>query len=129
MSEVITKGTVRAIKDGFVFIEFKTGEACGGCALKNTCTKTKELKIADDKKYVIGQEVEISGTGNGVLFSSFLAYIIPLLLVLSVLFTVLTITDNETLSAILSLLSIPVYYAGLFAFRHIWHKKLQIKVR
>ncbi|WP_443091019.1 SoxR reducing system RseC family protein [Basfia succiniciproducens] len=97
-------------RDGIAKVKCQSKTACGSCAAKNACGSaalselTGEpgehiLIISTITPLKIGQQVEIGLQEQSLLFSAFLAYVIPLMTLLIGTFVAAAIFSNELISA------------------------------
>ena len=116
------EGTILEIKDGRITVEIINVSACARCHTKGTCTvsdkKKKLIDVIDyNNKYCIGEKVKLIYQESLGWFALMLAYVIPLLLVLLVLFITTTIINNELISGFLSVAILVPYYIILSFFK------------
>ena len=133
MKQIRHEGIITAIADEKITVEISAKDACRTCCLKGACGQTAEIKrfsleSTDNSAYKVGQKVEIVITPQQLMTAALWGYILPLILILTVLFAVYETTDDETQAAICALTALPIYYAALFCFRHRLKKMLQIRI-
>lgn len=133
MNEIVHKGVITAVAKNKVTLRLSSA-ACDGCALHSACGSAAhsqngfDIETPDADKFSPGQSVEVVLMQAQAAGAAFWGYIAPLILVLAVLFTV-SAFGSETLAAVLSLGSLPVYYFLLWLCRGRLKKALQIKIR
>ena len=117
-SEIIThEGVVKSVEDECVHIAILQSSACSGCAAKAMCSsaeaKEKEVvvKTSAAASYKVGQMVCIEGRLTDGRTAALIAYGLPLLLLLPVLYTAVTLTGSETAGALCALITVAAYYA------------------
>ena len=130
------QGIIEKVTDDTLEIRIKcmsSCECCSGrenCGIKSQISKILKIKAdVDNKKYREGQEVELSVSLKTGIVSLFFAYILPLILVVSVLCISLYFTNSETASAIYSLSILFPYYFLLFYLNSWLKKRLEIKIK
>lgn len=130
MSPITHEATIIDINNNIVTLEIIKTEACNGCAIKNVCQqkKTLQAKIDNRQNYRKGQTVNVYIAEKQAVTAIFFAYVLPLILVLSALFSVLYFAKNEVLAAIIALIIFPLYYLGLYYFGKKLQKVLTVKI-
>ena len=135
MSEIRHSGRIKKINEHQLEVEIQTGSACHGCAVRASCSlpdnAVRIIPVAPlpGKNYRLGEQVTVvMGESQGWL-AVFMAFILPLLLVLAVLFSSLALWHNETLSALLSLLILLPYYLILYRFRNRLQKRFHFRLK
>ncbi len=122
MKETIRhEGVVEQVKSTTCLVRIMQQTACGGCAVKHLCksseSKEKVVEACMDGVPVhVGQMVMVEGSLRQGLRAVWIAYAIPLLLMVGVLFLGCTLW-GEDVGALLALLLLGLYYAGLYLFR------------
>ncbi len=134
MTEIIHNGVVNSISANNITVTITRNEACNNCALKDSCAKLSAEQLITvesscPQNYKIGQPVELVIAEQQASVAAFLGYILPLIITLTILFGVLSISSNETLAAVLSLVSIPLYYGLLCLWKSRLRKILKINLR
>lgn len=116
------KGIISGIEEDSVFVRILQQEACSECHAKSACgiadAKEKIIEIPDNSgKYKIGETVVITGDSSIGLKAVLYAFVIPLILVITVLALTLHFSDSEMLSALFAVIFPAVYYSVLYFFR------------
>ncbi|NOU59420.1 SoxR reducing system RseC family protein [Marinifilum caeruleilacunae] len=116
------EGTILEIEDGKITVGIVNVSACAGCHAKGACTmsdmKEKSIDVIDySNKYSVGEKVKLTYQESLGWFALILAYVLPFVLVLLVLFIATTITNDELISGLLSLAVLPPYYIILSFFK------------
>ena len=123
------EGIVTKITDDELEIKILAQSACAACHAKSACgmgeqaEKILTVPRPKDKTFTLNQNVNVTmaiGQGNK---AAVLAYLIPIMLLLAVLFTCLGLGVNEGLSALISIVSIVPYYIILYLRRDKLKKK------
>ena len=117
------EGVVTKITDDELEIKILAQSACAACHAKSACgmgeqaEKILTVPRPKGKDFAIGQKVNVRmaiGQGNK---AAVLAYLIPILLLLAVLFACLGLGVNEGLSALISIVALVPYYIVLYLKR------------
>lgn len=111
------------ITDDELEIKILAQSACAACHAKSACgmgeqaEKTLTVPKPKDKEFVLNQKVNVRmaiGQGNK---AAVLAYLLPIILLLAVLFVCIGLGLGEGLSAIISFISLVPYYIVLYLRR------------
>ena len=128
------RGIIKSINTQQIVVTVLSQSACVSCHAKGACStadlKEKEIEITKwQGDYFPGEQVEIITNKSQGFRALFLAYLIPLILMVSALVVLLNSTNNEVVSAMGSLLVLALYYFILFLFRHYLKKTLKFSIR
>ena len=128
------EGIITAINDDEVQIKILSKSACASCNIKGSCNmsemKEKIISIPrpKDKELAIGQDVKISmGLGqanSAVIF----AYVIPVIILVSMIFILNALKIDEGLNALISVGSLAPYYLILYLFRNRIKQKFEYEI-
>ena len=124
MSNIVShEGIVTNIKGDDVEIKILSKSACASCNIKTACNMSemqeKIITIATpkNKELSVGQEVKVSialGQANkAVIF----AYVIPSIILISMIFILNGFKIDEGINALISIGSLIPYYLILFLFK------------
>jgi sigma-E factor negative regulatory protein RseC len=128
------EGVVTKITDDDLEIKILAQSACAACHAKSACgmgeqaEKILTVPRPKDKEFSINQKVNVKmaiGQGNK---AAVLAYLIPILLLLAVLFACLGLGLNEGLSALLGIVALIPYYIVLYLKRDKLKQKFEYNV-
>ena len=117
------EGVVTHITDDELEIKILAQSACAACHAKSACgmgeqaEKILTVPRPQGKDFTINQKVNVKmaiGQGNK---AAVLAYLIPIMLLLAVLFTCLGLGINEGLAALISIVALVPYYIVLYLKR------------
>ncbi len=123
------EGIVTKITDDELEIKILAQSACAACHAKSACgmgeqaEKTLTVPRPKDKDFSLLQKVNVKmaiGQGNK---AAVLAYLVPILLLLAVLFVCLGLGLNDGLSALLGIVALIPYYIILYLRRDKLKKK------
>ena len=125
MTDIIKhQGTVESITGTFVQVRIVQTSACSSCSAKSFCgsSESKEKLIdiydADTSNLYVGQEVVIYGATSMGMRAVGLAFGVPFLILVVVLFLVYKLTEgDEAVSASAALMALVPYYAVLYMLR------------
>ena len=117
------EGVVTEIDNNNIRIKILSKSACASCNIKTACNMSemqeKIITIAapKDKELTVGQEVRVSialGQANkAVIF----AYVIPSIILISMIFILNGFKIDEGINALISIGSLIPYYLILFLFK------------
>jgi sigma-E factor negative regulatory protein RseC len=128
------EGVVTKITDDELEIKILAQSACAACHAKSACgmgeqaEKILTVLRPKDKEFTLMQKVNVKmaiGQGNK---AAILAYLIPIILLLAVLFVCLGLGVSEGLSALISIVALIPYYIGLYLQRDKLKKKFDYTI-
>lgn len=109
-------GYIEEVNSNQVKVRITSESACASCHAKGACTaadlkeKTIDAYSSKPEGLLAGQKVTIQGRKSLGLKASLLAYIYPFLLVFVVLFVTHSLTNNEGIAGVASLVALIPYY-------------------
>lgn len=128
------EGIITAIDDDKVEVKILSKSACASCNIKGACNmsemKEKVILIPRprDKDLSIGQEVMVSmGLGQANKAVVF-AYVIPTIILFSMIFILNHFKIEEGINALISIGSLVPYYLILFLFRDKIKRKFEYEI-
>ena len=113
---ICREGIVRAIDGDDIHVEIIVSSACSGCHAKSICIPSdhrQEVVIVKNTRhedFQVGETVELlleTSAGNKAVV---LAYVLPLVVLLVLLFGCYALTHKELLSVGISVLGVVLYY-------------------
>ena len=118
MSEKVThKGKIiKKISDTKYLIEVSPISTCSSCSMSNSCCSGgneisgKLFTVESSKNLLEGETVEVFLLKKSLSKSIFIAYFLPVVLVISVALSVDKIFSKDIITAISSILTIAVYF-------------------
>lgn len=115
-------GVIEKINDNTVFVRIVQQSACAGCHARSMCsasdTKEKIIEVTDYSKSFQPQEsVMLTGQSSLGLQAVFLAFVIPLILVVSAIALGASLAWAETTAATIALALLVPYYCFLYLMR------------
>ena len=128
-------GIVAAVRPGELIVKIQQLSACTGCHAKDFCTtancKDRLLSIPTHQAehYEVGQAVIVEGRNSIGRRAILLAFVLPLLLLLSALGIGQELLHwSETASILLALLALCLYYLTLYTCARSLRRSLALEV-
>ena len=129
------QGTVENIEGRHVQVRIVQTSACASCSAKSFCSssdsKEKLIDIyeTDTSSLRIGQEVVICGTTSMGMRAVGLAFVVPFVILIAVLFLLYKLTGgNETVSALGALLMLLPYYLILYFMKKSLRRRFSFRI-
>ena len=128
------EGIVTKITDDELEIKILAQSACAACHAKSACgmgeqaEKVLTVPRPKGRDFALNQKVNVRmaiGQGNK---AAVLAYLIPIVLLLAVLFVCLGLGMNEGLAALVSIIALVPYYIVLYLRRDKLKKKFDYTI-
>ena len=123
MSESIShNGIIEKIDGNAVFVRIIQQSACSGCHAQSMCSasekKEKIIEVNDNSgKYHVNEEVTLCGQSSLGLQAVFLAFVLPLIVVVAAIVAGSCLQWDETTSGLTGLLLLVPYYSILYFLR------------
>jgi len=121
MADIIKhRGIVEKVEGSHVVVRIVQTSACSSCSAKGLCnaseSKEKQIDVYEvNASYHIGEEVVLCGTTSMGMRAVFLAFGIPMLLLLVALFVTMRVTDGDALvSSLVALFAVVPYYLVIY---------------
>jgi sigma-E factor negative regulatory protein RseC len=115
------KGIVIKKQEDKVIVKIEQKSTCSSCHARGACTsldkkdKEIEIKTKDTQNYNIGDEVVITISTKLGMKAVFIAFVLPLILLVIALFLSIKLFSlTQSLSALVSLLVVAAYYVLLY---------------
>lgn len=126
-------GIVQSVDGELVYVRILQESACGGCAARQMCNsaeaKEKEVVVRCSAPFAPGQHVVIEGRLSDGRMAAFVAYGMPLLLLLPVLMMG-TWLLGEVAGALCSLGVVSLYYLCIYLFfRHSLQSRFEFQLK
>lgn len=120
---ILHNGIIERIEYPFVFVRIVQQSACSGCHAKSLCTasesKVKTIQVEDHSgNYRVNEEVNLCGELKTGLKAVWIAFIIPLLLMVLFLLIGNVFTTNEIIGGLIGLLILLPYYGFIYSIRN-----------
>jgi sigma-E factor negative regulatory protein RseC len=126
------KGVVKEVTDDVIKVEITAQSACVSCKAQAICgvdTKDKLIEVRNwSDSYSIGENVMVLLRESLGLVALLYAYLIPFILLVSVLVISLQLNVSEGLSAILGISVLIPYYLILYFNRNRLQKKFSFEI-
>jgi sigma-E factor negative regulatory protein RseC len=113
---ICREGIVRAVESDEITVEVIVSSACSGCHAKSICIPSDRrqerivVQNTRNEQYEVGETVELlleTSAGNKAVA---LAYVLPLIVLLVLLFGCYALTHKELLSVGVGVLGVVIYY-------------------
>lgn len=116
------KGVIEAISDGMVKVNITSFSACANCHAKKACnfidSQTKFIDVpSGNSQYSIGDTVRVFMKRSLGLRATLIAYIIPLIIIISSLFVLTAFELNELFVGLFTLLVLVPYFFLVYHYR------------
>ncbi len=116
------KGVVEALSEGMVKVKITSFSACANCQAKKGCnfidSKTKHIFVpAGESQYSIGETVRIFMKRSLGLRATLIAYIVPLVILITTLLVLSTLKLNELFVGSITLLILIPYFLLVYHYR------------
>ena len=135
MNKISHEGIVQAVDDHGVKVRIVQSSACASCKVASHCSavESKE-KVVDVRctnameKYQTGDRVTISMSTKNGRDAVVMGFILPFLILVSILVLCLFITGDEGIAAVVSIGSLLPYYLLLWVFRDKMSKRFSFHI-
>ena len=127
-------GVVDSIEEDCVKVRIVQSSACSSCQAARLCNAAeKKEKIVDvynvrSSDYNVGDTVMVVASSQVGMNAVLLAFGIPFILLITVVFLVSRITDEEPLMAVAGICSLIPYYIILYLNRHRMQEKFSFTI-
>jgi len=127
------KGRIDSIHGNKINVSFLAMSGCASCHAKGICSaadmQEKSVEVTDyTNQYNIGEEVNITLKQSLGFRALFLGYVLPFLLVLSMLIGLTSLKFNEAIAGLGALSVLLPYYLILFLLRNKIRKKFTFTI-
>lgn len=127
------KGRIDSIDDNKINVSFIALSGCASCHAKGVCTvadmQEKSVEVIDyTNQYQVGEEVNVTLRQALGFRALFLGYVLPFILVLTLLIVLSATTHNEAIAGIGALAVLLPYYSLLFILRDKIRKKFTFTI-
>lgn len=128
-------GEVVSVENNRIKVRIQSASACSTCHAKGACSaadfqdKYIETKVENGTNYLLGEKVRVECGNKQGFYALFWAYVLPMLLVVTLLFVGFALWDDELKAGILSLGILPIYYFGIYLKRKFFDQKLQMNIK
>ena len=128
-------GIITNLSHDEVEVRILSKSACASCNIKGACNMSEmkekiiSVPVPKDKNLSIGQEVKVSinlGQANkAVIF----AYVIPVIILISMIFIHNALKIDEGINALISIGALAPYYLILYLFRNKIKRKFEYEIQ
>lgn len=136
MSSIEHEGVIVEIKgNSKAVVSIVSKSACASCHAKGVCSaadqkeKKIEVTLSSDDNYSVGERVILSLESGIGLKAVLVLYVIPLIILLTLLLTLLNRKVSEPMSALISVGSVALYYVLVKIFNISLERNLYFKIR
>ena len=136
MSSIEHEGVIVEIKgNSKAVVSIVSKSACASCHAKGVCSaadqkeKKIEVTLSSDDNYSVGERVILSLESGIGLKAVLVLYVIPLIILLTLLLTLLGRKVSEPMSALISVGSVALYYVLVKIFNISLERNLYFKIR
>ena len=123
-NKISHSGIVESVEPDCLHVRILQTSACASCKAANHCNAAENKEktvdvygIADTSVYRIGQEVNVTASMRVGMNAVLLAFVIPFVILLAVLFIGSRFIADEAVVALLSIACLIPYYIGLYLMR------------
>ena len=121
MGEISHSGRIVAIDPSCITVEFVTEDACASCHAAALCGmsegKIKTLQVPAKLGFEVGEEVEILLKRTMGLKAVWLAYVLPLVLMVAVLLILTGVGLAELMAGLCGIAAVGLWYLVLWLLR------------
>ena len=121
MGEISHSGKITAIDPQMITVEFTTEDACASCKASALCGisegKVKTLQVPAKLGFEIGEEVDIVLKRTMGLKAVWLAYVLPLILMVAVLLALTALGLSELTAGLCAIAAVGLWYLVLWLMR------------
>lgn len=127
-------GVVKSVDDDSIIVGIVKNSGCASCQAKESCniseTEEKEIEINQfEKNYSIGEQVKVYFSESLGFRALFLGYVLPFLIVLSILIVLTIVKINEGIAGLFALGSLLPYYLILFITKDKQNKTFSFSIK
>ena len=130
------QGVIQQINGNHIIVKILQESACSGCHAKGSCmaagSKEKEIDVfhANPDRFSVNEEVVIEGKESIGYKAILWAFVIPLMIVVTVLIFTTSVWElGELTSAMSAIIALTPYYIGLYLLRNQIAKSLKFNIR
>jgi len=126
-------GIVQTIYDDHVDVKIVSHPACAGCAATNICDVSgkneKIIRTVKPDKIAVGEEVTVLMSQSQGFRALFLGYLLPFLLVLTILITLSSFKVPELISGLFAIVALGPYYLVVYLSKEKIGKKFSFSIK
>ncbi len=124
-NEILHKGIITSIEKDKLTVLISQSSACAACKAAGHCSASESKEkvidiyhVEDVGMYRVGETVNVIASQRIATNAVLLAFGIPFLIMITVIFITSRLTSDEAYMALSGLLSLIPYYILLYFFRH-----------
>lgn len=126
-------GIVRNVTEQMIEVIIQSQSACAGCHAKGACGMAdvkQKIITAERPSFPVspGDRVMVYASLNNAVYSVILAYIIPVLIIITLIYLLLRAGTGETVAAIGALGGIVIYFILLYFNRQRIGRKIKFTI-
>lgn len=131
---VTQEGVIIEVTATSALVEIESRGACASCQLNGSCVgsesecKIVEVALTPYQHYQIGERVAVKMEHSMGFKAVWIAYVLPLILLILTMVILSTVGVNELYIAIVTIGVITLYYIGLSLFRNHLNKDFTFKI-
>lgn len=127
-------GIIRHVGSSDLEVMIVSESACSACRSKKVCMisdmKEKIIHVKPDKQsYLPGEKVQVVMEEKMGFYATFLAYVLPFIVMMSILVAGTSFKISELFMGALVILFLALYFVILFLFRNRFEKQMSFKIR
>jgi len=116
-------GVIEKIDNNTAYVAIAVTSACSACHIKSACSiSDSEKKVIEvknfDGKLIVGERVIIAMKSSLGFKALFLGYLLPFLILMITLIVSMSLSKNEGISALFSIIATGMYYLTLSFFKN-----------
>lgn len=129
------EGTIVAINGQKLSVEIINRSMCDNCHAQKICLSTEEnrkiIEVENDDKhtYNVGDTITIIGGSNTAIFAILIAYVIPIILLMTIIILLTKYGFNDNEIGLWAIGSLIPYYVILYLTKNTHKKQLNFKVK
>ena len=122
-NEIVHSGRIVEITPNFTTVEIIVDSACSACHAKSLCGMSEEqekvicLPTDPYATYSVGDTVQVCTKMSMGLKAVWISYVIPLMVLLSLILSLSSVLDSEVLTGLAALGGVGVYYFVIWLLR------------
>ncbi len=111
-------GIVKSVDNKHVVVDIVAHPACSGCLASGICDlseqRNKEIRAVSNPDVKVGEQVLVVMRQSLGYRALFLGYLLPFMIVITILITMTSLSISEPVSGLSALLSLVPYYAIIY---------------
>ncbi|WP_372772836.1 SoxR reducing system RseC family protein [Mangrovibacterium sp.] len=132
--EISHTGIVKKLSENKIIVGIVNESACASCHAKGSCTaadmKDKEVEINQfNGEYHLGQRVTVIGKTSQGFKALFLGYLLPFIILLTILIITTSLRIPEGTGGLLALASLIPYYFVLYLVRNRIKRSFEFEIK